>query len=135
MHGLEVESSEINADENFSKYLYSPDDNPNKLTQDQLIVKSSRNVDYSSKVIGHLPYTDIGLASGEMNFENDWKVLRDPTWRTKMKFITVSEIGYSRYKPYNADLMNNYANNTKPSEDDQGGYPEIINYFNFYHDD
>lgn len=51
-----------------------------------------------------------------------------------MNFISMTDIDNIRFKPPKSDMMNNYANNTNDSVEGQG-YPEVINYFNFYHTD
>jgi hypothetical protein len=77
---LESLSTEANIDEKFSQFLYTDDDNPNKISQDGLLVKSMKILQFSSHVPGGIPYFNIGLSSAEIKLQNSWKNFWDQKW-------------------------------------------------------
>jgi hypothetical protein len=66
--------------------------------------------------------------------QNNWKEYWDENWKPVMKYLKIGTIDFTQFKPYYSDGMNNYANNTDVTI---GGtpYPELIQYYNFFHVD
>jgi hypothetical protein len=77
LHGLEILSYEASVDEKFSKYLYSSDENPNKIDQEELLVASRKDISYSAKQQNGIPYYNLGFSSAEIKLENSWKKFWD----------------------------------------------------------
>ena len=82
-----------------------------------------------------MPYSEIGLASGNIKFENSWMEFFEDDWETELKFLKITNIDFTHMKPYFSDGVNNLANNTDPRIPGTKQFPEILTYWNFYHTD
>ena len=79
---------------------------------------------------------NLGVSTAIINFENSWKARTDPNWKKNLTYVKLTNLEYSQMKTYKSDGMNNngknlHINKSKGDSD----YPEIISYWNFYHDD
>ena len=59
---------------------------------------------------------------------------RDKNWKKSLSAIKIDVLDLNQQKAYKTDGMNNKANNTDP-EDGGNPYPELLQYWNFYHTD
>ena len=91
--GVESYHKEVSIEPDYSKYLYSSAEQRNKskvLKQEDLIVSSRKDIQYSTKNPKLIPYMNIGLASAELKFENPWKEYFDPNWQKSLSYLKYS---------------------------------------------
>lgn len=60
-----------------------------------MVKDSRRDVQFGAKWKNGIPYMDVGLASGNLRFENSWMEFFEEDWLTQIDFLKINVMDFA----------------------------------------